>query len=267
MGVTAKEANDTAGIVSSIGGMAAPVIQAGGQSLTALGPNSPLAPMFRSPAGLNSAGNTMNSIGNHMGGAMSVLGLGSGLYTMLDSTASTDDRIVGGGTAVSGALGTAGWMGSLFGASPTSFMGALGSVGGAAGLNAPAFAASTWGAGAAGGAGAAAGTALATGGAVLGAGMAGYGIGKYGDQMSKRYGMFGQNDDGENSSASDWAGDNGASVDSWVDEATGIDWLGDIAGGATVLGSSVAALPGVVGSALVGAGSAAVSFIGGIFSW
>lgn len=75
-----------------------------------------------------------------------------------------------------------------------------------------------------------------------------------------------------------WAADAGRDADRYFDDLTGNDTIGDIAGGVTTAGMSIAAVPGVIGgairgagsaagSAVYGAGSAAVSFIGGIFSW
>lgn len=206
----------------------------------------------------------LGGAGNHMGGVGSVFGLGTGLYNMINGDTATE-QVMGGANALTGGIGTAGWIGSLMGAE-TGIMGGLASAGGAMGMNAPAFAASTWGAGAGGGA--ALGTGLATGGAVLGAGLAGYGIGSYGNDMSKKYGVFGTGEDGENRSASDWAADAGRGAESATDSIFGEDSIaGDIAGGATTIGASVVGAVPAVGSAILGAGSAALSFVGGIFSW
>jgi hypothetical protein len=189
----------------------------------------------------------------------------SGGREMLDDSKSGLDRTIGAGNFVSGTIGTAsGIAGMSSTLAPGSFLSGLATVGGGQGLAANVGAASTWGAGA-GGTAAGVGTALATGGAALSAGLAGYGLGKFGDESAKRAGWF-HDDRGNPQSISDWGSDLAVSADKSVNNAVGGrlgSALGSTAGYLTAGATSLAGVPLAIGGAATGI----VDGVGALADW
>ena len=141
-----------------------------------------------------------------VGGVAGVLGGVTGIMQMLDSTNSTHDRVVGGLNGVAGASSLA----SMLGWAPA--------AAGGAEVTAASFGL---------GSQVATGTLFGTGGALLGAGLAGYGMGQViqaasDSQGSRDSGWFGQDEwTGEDRSYSDWVADSSVDVGNWVDDAIG----------------------------------------------
>ena len=77
-------------------------------------------------------------------------------------------------------------------------------------------------------------------------------FGRYGDQQAAELGWLGEDEMGQSRSWSDWAADNGVSVNNAIDDLFGNDTLGDIAGGIATLGSSVVGGAGSVFSGIAG---------------
>jgi len=172
----------------------------------------------------------------------SLAGLGSGAYSTATSTDPMDAGVNAAGTW-GGLAALPATIAGLAGVNTGVALGGLSTIAGAGGGLGAGAAATTAAGALAGGA--------AIGGAVLGAGAAGWGIGRFGDAESARLGAFGQNDQGQNRGASDWAADQGMAVRSWMGgDNPGL--ASDIAGGVATVGASVLAAPVAVGSAIVG---------------
>jgi hypothetical protein len=142
-----------------------------------------------------------------------------------------EKTLVGGGNILSGGVST----GVLAGALP--------SVAGGTAMTAEGLAA----AGAAGGFGAGA-AGLAAGGAVLSAGLGGLGLGHLLDWGT---GALGGAMSGDDRSLSTRMADRSWGINEWVDEATGNDTLGDIAGFGS-LGLQTLGFPAIMGAELLG---------------
>ncbi len=256
-------AGDHVGETSDIVGSAAGVVQAvdQGAGIGALntqpflpgsayqidGPSGfPLAHVDQSPA----VAQTFNGIGAVTG----AIGAFQGGNDMLDPEKSTLDRVIGGGNLLSGLAGTAGSLASMCGVK-TGVLGGLAQAGGTFGMGADVLGGAAWGAGA-GSTGAAVGTGLATGGSILGAALAGYGVGSYGDEHMKETGFL----DGR--SISDWGADKALAVE---------EKHGHTAGALASLGYAIPGAAMAVGSTVHGLGSAAIdlntSVYGGIYDW
>jgi len=83
----------------------------------------------------------------------------------------------------------------------------------------------------------------------------GVGLGLKGQATAEEYGHLGQNIDGSNKDWSDWAAGGGLAARDWVQEVTGSEIFGDIAGVVATAGSSVG---GAVGCMLDGIGGTAI---------
>jgi hypothetical protein len=106
----------------------------------------------------------------------------------------------------------------------------------------------------------------ATAAPVLGAGATGMAIGHYGDEQSKKLGIF-HDDQGRAESASDWAGDESAKADNWVTRKTGSGALGTAAGVATWAGTSIAGAGVATGSAIEGGAHAVANGARRLWDW
>jgi hypothetical protein len=199
----ARTAYDQVGYYADQVGMGGSLLQGADDALTMAFAGPGMASQAASFGGLT------GGLGNVTGG----LSLVTGLMQMLDSEASTGERVSGGLSALSGGIGLAGG----------TFAPGL-AAGGASGLAAPVL-----GAGSAGAFGSA-GAAIGSGGAVLGAGLAGWGLGsaisdntRVGEHTMNAWGrrdreltrnaqMLGLMDEGENQSAmvsaGEWASEN-----------------------------------------------------------
>jgi len=221
------------------------------------------SPLF----GNQAAGSMAANVGNMgymkgINGVLAPLGLVSGGLGMYDGISSiadgtfgnTDGGLVEGGDligntlgAVSGAIGTAGLVGS-----------GLTAAGGALGTGAVGTALSGAGSAVAGVAGGAAATAI---GGVAAAGAGGWALGSLmadaSDSDRTKTGFWGTDEHtGQNQSAQDWGASWGTTVDEWLGTEPG-DW--------SVLGAGASMAGGIVGG-IGGAAHAAGSAIGSFFS-
>lgn len=268
---------DHAGEAGDIAGFSANVLQAADQgsklkSLSALQPGFlPGSNLTHYDAAgdfmLNPVGTESRALGNAFNGVGAVtsgLGAITGGNDALDPTKSTTDRVIGGGNFLTGMLGM---VGSIAGMGETSLpiLSGLSQAGGAAGMGANVFGGAAWGAGAAGGVGAGIGTALATGSSVIGAGLAGYGVGKYGDEHIGDTSLL-ADENGKNRSISDWSADQAVSAEQWVGSGLG-ETAGSIAGGATALGLAVPGALLAAGSTLHGIGSGIGRGASSLYDW
>jgi hypothetical protein len=268
---------DHAGEAADVAGVYANVLQAADQGST-LKSLSALQPGYLPGSQLtqyDAAGNFMpNPLGNEsralgnafngVGAVTSGLGAITGGNDALDPTKSTTDRVIGGGNFLSGMLGM---VGSIAGMGETSLpiLSGLSQAGGAAGMGANVFGGAAWGAGAAGGVGAGIGTALATGSSVLGAGLAGYGVGKYGDEHIGDTSLL-ADADGNNRSITDWSADQAVSFEQWVGGGMG-ETAGGIAGGAAALGLAVPGALLAAGSTVHGIGAGLGRGASSLYNW
>jgi len=260
------ERADHVGEVSDIAGMGGNIVQGLDQGASIFGHGGgvrgggfmPGSELNWGPGSVFNESRLVNGGFNGLGALTSGVSMYQGGNDALDSNKSTADRVAGVGNLVSGGLGVAGGMagvGQALNMGMGGFTAGLANVGGAAGVGGDVLAASTWGAGAAGGAAGVAGTALATAGAVIGAGTAGYGIGRYGDQNMENLGWMGKDGSGKNRSISDAIFDASVGVDDTVSEYLG-GTAGGIAGGVTnVVGSGVVGVPMAIASTLAGLGN------------
>lgn len=205
-------------------------------------------------------GNTYNAMGgayDMMGGDQSLVdtfgGLGSafgainGFVGAADSNKSTGERLLDAADGTANAL-TLG--GQLMGVGGLSAAGG----GGAATLGATSAGTALTGMGA--------GAAMASAGAVLGAGVAGVKAGMAINDVNNsdyaRSSWFGQNDSGQSRTAYEAVQDGALSVGNTIEDWTGSETMGLIAGGTTAALGSIAAAP-------VGLATAAGNWIGSWF--
>ncbi len=206
---------------------------------------------------------------NGLGAATGALSAYQGWQDATDETKSDADRWAGAGNVYSGAIGAVGGAAGTISPTATGFFGNLASAGGGMGLGADIGAGATWGLG---GGMAGVGTALASSAAVVGAGTAGYGLGRYGDKNMDDLILADKN--GKNRSISDWGSDLAVSADESVTEAIGGEqgsWqraignkVGGAAGWGTAIGTTLLGLPLAGASAAVGLGRAAASVPGAL---
>ncbi len=205
---------------------------------------------------------------NFLGGVTGALSAYQGYQDWTDETKSGADQWAGMGNMFSGAVGAVGGAIGTIAPSATGFLGNLASAGGGMGLGADIGVGATWG----GGAGAAGlGTFLASSAAVVGAGTAGYGLGRYGDKNMENLDWL-ADDKGKNRSISDWGSDLAVGADESVTEAIGGEqgsWqraIGNKVGGAagyTTAGiTSLLGVPLAIGSTAVGLGNAVAGIPG-----
>lgn len=264
---------DHAGEASDVGGFYANVLQAADQGGTAvLQPGFLPGSQFTQydAAGdfmLNPVGTESRALGNVFNG-VGALTSGLGAYTggndFLDPTKSTVDRGIG---LANGASGLVGMASSMAGMGETSFAltAGLSQAGGAAGMGANVFGGAAWGAGAAGGVMGTIGTALATGSSVLGAGLAGYGVGKYGDEHIGDTSLL-ADENGQNRSITDWSADQAVSAEQWVGSGLG-ETAGSIAGGAAALNLAPLGALLAAGSTVHGIGAGIGRGVSSLYNW
>lgn len=232
----------------------------------------------------------MGSLSNVYGGMGNAFGMITGTQDAFDDKKSTSERIVGGADAVGNGLGLWGTMGGFS-------LGATG-VGGAATMGGSSIGALATAGGA---------TAAGAAGAVVGAGVAGWKVGSLmndiGNSDWARDDFWGKDEfTGENRTATDALIDTmvdfnlgademgrdanaamdraGESANTWLDDATGTDWIGDAVGGALDYGGGAAeavmdygggflggvgTAVGSIGTTTMGIGTAAANYVGSWF--
>ncbi len=222
--------------------------------------------------GMRVANPGVSNLFNGVGAATSAFGAVTGGLDAFDDSSTTRERLVGGANAINGIVGTASSIASM-GEASLPFVKGLGS---AAGLGSEVSMASFGiGAGSATGA-AAVGSAVATGSSVLGAGLAGYGLGTYADEHSADTGWF-KDSAGRNQTMSGEVADAGVAADGYFENAVGGkegsfrhglgDIMGDIAGLATVGGGTILGTMAAPTIAAHGLGSAALGVGSSFMNW
>lgn len=242
---------DHFGEFSDIVGMGGNILQALDQGVLGPGGFMPGTGAVPGPNGLLPEAPLVQDGFNGLGAITGVISAVQGWNDMTDDSKWTGDRIAGGLNVFSGGLGALGSIAGTFAPEATGFFGGLSTAGGAEGFGASALSAEAWGAGA-GGAAAGVGTALATAAAVIGAGTAGWGVGRYGDKATKELGWL-PDAHGQGRSISDWGSDLAVEADESVTNFIGGEQgslrrtigggLGTAAGLGTVLGTSIAGVP------------------------
>lgn len=83
----------------------------------------------------------------------------------------------------------------------------------------------------------------------------GYGLARGGDEVSEQMGMYGRDEQGQGIGITDHIANQANTIDDFVTEETNSEFLGDLAGGAAVVGQSIYNAPAAAGLGLLGLGT------------